>query len=139
MLQVWVIPKLGATALEYYLPDGPKEVLGLYWCATPNPILLWAHSASDYRMVECEFIMRFLFYQNYLTTPSSCTCEKPPDAGGGGDEGFVLVRGFRSSVHHCREGIVEFVVIKAPASIFSMVVATKLKPQLEQLLHCALL
>lgn len=26
LLQAWVIPKLGATALEYYLPDGPMEM-----------------------------------------------------------------------------------------------------------------
>lgn len=39
--------------------------------------------------------------------------------------------GFRSSVHHRREGIGELMVIKALGSIPSMVVATKLKSQLE--------
>ena len=76
-------------------------------------------------MVECVFIMRYLFYQNYLTTPSSRSREKTPDAG----RGKVLFWVVGSEVH--REGIAEFMVIKAPASVPFMVVATKLKSQLE--------
>lgn len=41
-------------------------------------------------MVECGFIMQYLFYQNYLTTPSSRPHEETPDAGRGKTLFWVL-------------------------------------------------